>query len=263
MSEATSVTGSARALSAYVTGIQSENLQLIKQALVALAKEIDGKQRLVREALWQYQTSLAIDPNEEDFYDLVGFVDKFTANFDEHRIDLTVISDSKLSAWQGRTDAPRHPVRRHVMLLMIESAIERGVLSGVGYVNEWLGLAGSDELSGSWLLDEKGAVVPKLPNGHRLAVPLTAELNTLEEWQTLSTRTQNALLNDDVVYLGDVIDRPRRQVGLRPHFGRKTMCELDVFLARVGHKFWNDESDQPAGVAEFIEWRNKQVSPVS
>ena len=248
----------AQLLASYVSGVVSGNKRMIVEALEALAKQLDIRQLHVQQAIVQYRDSLTGQPSEDEFYDLVAFIGDFTADFNESRIDVTVVDSEKLAAWQSRIAAPSHPVRRHVMLLLIEAAVARGLLSGIGCVNDWLSFADGSELLGEWLLSRQGGVTQVFVDTTNKPLPLTTGLRSITAWQELPARVRNPMIRGGAVYLGDIIDRPRHQVMWRPWLGRKAMSDLGVFLDRVGYKFWDDESDMPACVAEFLEWRKSK-----
>jgi hypothetical protein len=144
--------GSVSALAEYVKKVDIENRGMINRALATLARELTGNQHLIHQALQNYRDGLNEDLSDDEFYDLVAFLGAFTSGFNENRIDVSIIAEGCLSDWQNRTSAPLQSVRRNMVLLLIDTAMEQGLLSGVGYLNEWVGLASDDCVAGNWLL---------------------------------------------------------------------------------------------------------------
>jgi DNA-directed RNA polymerase subunit alpha len=50
----------------------------------------------------------------------------------------------------------------------------------------------------------------------------------------LSVRTENCLKNDDLIYVGDLVQKTEPEILRTPNMGRKSLGELKEILARVG-----------------------------
>lgn len=239
--------GSALSLADYVSAVDTESQKMIAQALEVLAKEIENNQRLILGALKSYRASVPPEPMDDEFFDLVSFIDKFTANFNENRIDVSVFDDSQLITWQKRSGAPQKSVRQNVMLLLIDTAIERGLLSGVGRLNEWLSFASDSALPGDWLLagalseicESSDIVAPEevLLTSSQKEVTLESKLVSLPGYHDLSVRVKTLLTNKGCVFLGSAIQLEEQELlsWETPNFGRKSNRELKKFLERYGY----------------------------
>jgi len=238
---------SALSLADYVSAVDTESQKMIAQALEALAKEIENNQRLILGALESYRASVPSYPSDDEFFDLVSFIDKFTVNFNEKRIDVSIFVDNQLTVWQRRSDAPQKSVRRNVMLLLIDAAIEGGLLSGAGRLNEWLSLASDSELPGDWLLvgafseicESSDAVAPEevLLTPNQKEVTLESKLESLSGYDGLSVRIKTLLKNKRCVFLGSAIQLEEQKLlsWETPNFGRESIRELKKFLERYGY----------------------------
>jgi Bacterial RNA polymerase, alpha chain C terminal domain len=71
----------------------------------------------------------------------------------------------------------------------------------------------------------------------------------LDEFE-LSFRTANCLKNDNIVYLGDLVQKTEAEMLRTPNFGRKSLNELkEAVLAPLGLHFGMEVSD-------FRNWRS-------
>ncbi|MBF0283023.1 MAG: DNA-directed RNA polymerase subunit alpha [Magnetococcales bacterium] len=75
-------------------------------------------------------------------------------------------------------------------------------------------------------------------------IPLTKEENLLPKWNAnlfrkvdeleLSVRSANCLKNDDIVYIGDLVQKTEAEMLKTPNFGRKSLNEIKEVLEEMG-----------------------------
>jgi predicted DNA-binding transcriptional regulator AlpA len=63
-----------------------------------------------------------------------------------------------------------------------------------------------------------------------LRAPVPARIDELE----LSVRSANCLKNDNIVYIGDLIQKTEAEMLRTPNFGRKSLNEIKEVLAQMG-----------------------------
>jgi DNA-directed RNA polymerase subunit alpha len=61
----------------------------------------------------------------------------------------------------------------------------------------------------------------------------------------LSVRSANCLKNDNIVYIGDLVQKTESEMLKTPNFGRKSLNEIKDVLANMGLKFGMDVSEWP------------------
>ncbi len=74
--------------------------------------------------------------------------------------------------------------------------------------------------------EEKEAAAPELPFNRNL-------LRKVDELE-LSVRSANCLKNDNIVYIGDLVQKTEAEMLRTPNFGRKSLNEIKEVLAQMG-----------------------------
>lgn len=72
----------------------------------------------------------------------------------------------------------------------------------------------------------------------------------------LSVRSQNCLKNDNIVYIGDLVQKSESEMLKTPNFGRKSLNEIKEVLATMGLRFGMEVDDWPP---ENIEELSKKI----
>jgi DNA-directed RNA polymerase subunit alpha len=72
----------------------------------------------------------------------------------------------------------------------------------------------------------------------------------------LSVRSQNCLKNDNIVYIGDLVQKTESEMLKTPNFGRKSLNEIKEVLANMGLRFGMEVDDWPP---ENIEELSKKI----
>lgn len=223
---------SAKNLATYVASLEAQSQKTIEVALEALAVELEVNQKNIRDALLMYRDSLQ-SPSTEDFYDLIEFIGRLTANFCENRININMVSEKSLSSWCNRHDAPDESVRRHIMCLFIDAAITSGLLSGVGKVKDFLSLSSDDAIEGEWLLRKSCSEMNKITGVS--AELLQTQLSSFSWYTELPSRIQNRMKDDNIDTLGDLLRQNESELRHVPGFGRVSLNKLKDVLASQGY----------------------------
>jgi len=61
----------------------------------------------------------------------------------------------------------------------------------------------------------------------------------------LSVRSANCLKNDNIVYVGDLVQKTEAEMLRTPNFGRKSLNEIKEVLAQMGLHLGTDVPDWP------------------
>ncbi len=80
-------------------------------------------------------------------------------------------------------------------------------------------------------------------------------LRKVEELE-LSVRSANCLKNDNIVYIGDLVQKTEAEMLRTPNFGRKSLNEIKEILAAMGLRFGMDVDGWPP---ENIEELSRQI----
>jgi hypothetical protein len=75
-----------------------------------------------------------------------------------------------------------------------------------------------------------GMDIPNWPAAPSVPMPLLQRVEELE----LSIRTANCLKNENIIYIGDLVQKKEGEMLLLPNFGRKSLNEIKEVLAQVG-----------------------------
>ena len=65
-------------------------------------------------------------------------------------------------------------------------------------------------------------------------LPFNANLLRRVEDLELSVRSANCLKNDNIVYVGDLVQKTENEMLRTPNFGRKSLTEIKAMLANMG-----------------------------
>lgn len=81
-------------------------------------------------------------------------------------------------------------------------------------------------------------------NFEDVAIPVEAEENSMPQWNPnlfrkvdeleLSVRSANCLKNDDIIYIGDLVQKTEAEMLKTPNFGRKSLNEIKEVLEEMG-----------------------------
>lgn len=87
---------------------------------------------------------------------------------------------------------------------------------------------------------------------------LTIDRNLLKkvDEMELSVRSQNCLKNDNIVYIGDLVQKSEGEMLKTPNFGRKSLNEIKEVLAGMGLRFGMELDNWPP---ENIEELSKKI----
>ena len=81
--------------------------------------------------------------------------------------------------------------------------------------------------------------------GEREELPFNASLLRKVDELELSVRSANCLKNDNIVYIGDLIQKTEAEMLRTPNFGRKSLNEIKEVLATLGLHLGMDVPDWP------------------
>jgi hypothetical protein len=88
-------------------------------------------------------------------------------------------------------------------------------------------------------------------------LPFSAHLLKKVEELELSVRSANCFKNDNIVYIGDLVQKTEGEMLKTPNFGRKSLNEIKEVLANLGLRFGMEIADWPP---ENIEELAKKYS---
>jgi DNA-directed RNA polymerase subunit alpha len=71
--------------------------------------------------------------------------------------------------------------------------------------------------------------IHKWPAAPVVPMPLLRKLDEFE----LSVRTANSLKNDNIIYIGELVQKSEAELLRTPNFGRKSLNEIKEVLARM------------------------------
>ena len=77
------------------------------------------------------------------------------------------------------------------------------------------------------------------------ALPFSPYLLKKVDELELSVRSANCLKNDNIVYIGDLVQKTEGEMLKTPNFGRKSLNEIKEVLSNMGLKFGMDVTDWP------------------
>ncbi len=77
------------------------------------------------------------------------------------------------------------------------------------------------------------------------ALPFSPYLLKKVDELELSVRSANCLKNDNIVYIGDLVQKTESEMLKTPNFGRKSLNEIKEVLGNMGLKFGMDIADWP------------------
>ncbi len=80
---------------------------------------------------------------------------------------------------------------------------------------------------------------------HRSELPFNAALLKKVDELELSVRSANCLKNDNIVYIGDLIQKTEAEMLRTPNFGRKSLNEIKEVLAQMGLHLGMEVSNWP------------------
>ncbi len=81
--------------------------------------------------------------------------------------------------------------------------------------------------------------------GEKNDLPFSAYLLKKVDELELSVRSANCLKNDNIVYIGDLVQKTEGEMLKTPNFGRKSLNEIKDVLANMGLRFGMDVAEWP------------------
>ncbi len=76
----------------------------------------------------------------------------------------------------------------------------------------------------------------KQPEERRDELPFNRNLLRKVDELELSVRSANCLKNDNIVYIGDLVQKTEQEMLRTPNFGRKSLNEIKEVLAAMGSR---------------------------
>ncbi|MCB2096944.1 MAG: DNA-directed RNA polymerase subunit alpha, partial [Parvularculaceae bacterium] len=97
-----------------------------------------------------------------------------------------------------------------------------------------------------------------LGGGAREELPFNPALLKKVDELELSVRSANCLKNDNIVYIGDLIQKTEAEMLRTPNFGRKSLNEIKEVLAALGLHLGMDVPDWPPENIEELAKKYEQ-----
>lgn len=88
-------------------------------------------------------------------------------------------------------------------------------------------------------------VTPQVEEKKEEELPFSPHLLKKVEELELSVRSANCFKNDNIVYIGDLVQKTESEMLKTPNFGRKSLNEIKDVLANLGLKFGMDVANWP------------------
>ena len=99
-----------------------------------------------------------------------------------------------------------------------------------------------DQLSGFINFDEPQAAASEMPKDD---LPFSRHLLRKVDELELSVRSANCLKNDNIVYIGDLVQKTEAEMLRTPNFGRKSLNEIKEVLTQMGLHLGMDVANWP------------------
>ena len=110
---------------------------------------------------------------------------------------------------------------------------------------------------------QSGSMGGMMGGGHMSALDSEADANQLNRYLLkkvdeleLSVRSANCLKNDNIIYIGDLVQKTEAEMLRTPNFGRKSLNEIKEVLASMGLRLG---MDIPGWPPENIEEMAKKL----
>ncbi|MBY0354392.1 MAG: DNA-directed RNA polymerase subunit alpha [Rickettsiales bacterium] len=94
--------------------------------------------------------------------------------------------------------------------------------------------------------------------GERSELPFSPYLLKKVDELELSVRSANCLKNDNIVYIGDLVQKTESEMLKTPNFGRKSLTEIKEVLQSMGLRFGMDVNDWPPENIEELARRYEE-----
>jgi DNA-directed RNA polymerase subunit alpha len=94
--------------------------------------------------------------------------------------------------------------------------------------------------------------------GERSELPFSPYLLKKVDELELSVRSANCLKNDNIVYIGDLVQKTESEMLKTPNFGRKSLTEIKEVLQGMGLRFGMDVADWPPENIEELARRYEE-----
>jgi len=112
-----------------------------------------------------------------------------------------------------------------------------------------------DQLSMFVNFEEPQRLRPEEP---RLELPFNPNLLRKVDELELSVRSANCLKNDNIVYIGDLVQKSEQEMLRTPNFGRKSLNEIKEVLSSMGLSLGMSVTDWPPENIEELAKRSDQ-----
>jgi len=96
------------------------------------------------------------------------------------------------------------------------------------------------------------------PEEPRVELPFNANLLRKVDELELSVRSANCLKNDNIVYIGDLVQKSEQEMLRTPNFGRKSLNEIKEVLTAMGLSLGMTVTDWPPENIEELAKRSDQ-----
>ena len=91
----------------------------------------------------------------------------------------------------------------------------------------------------------RGAAAPRRGGDGKPELPFNPNLLRKVDELELSVRSANCLKNDNIVYIGDLVQKTEAEMLRTPNFGRKSLNEIKEVLAQMGLQLGMEMPDWP------------------
>jgi DNA-directed RNA polymerase subunit alpha len=92
----------------------------------------------------------------------------------------------------------------------------------------------------------------------RIELPFNPNLLRKVDELELSVRSANCLKNDNIVYIGDLVQKSEQEMLRTPNFGRKSLNEIKEVLTAMGLSLGMSVTDWPPENIEELAKRSDQ-----
>lgn len=238
--------------------IAAENDLLRSEFVVVLTNSIRRRLRM-RDELCRTigLKDLVEHPDEATFYHVLDGIKGIVADTTFDSLFIRAGFDGSVGAeWHDQMvgSAPKR-TGRHILEILFDKAVEEFC----DWETKWRVHVMAEEAT-ALVHDAQQLALnePIIPSTG--PTPLTTKLTDLPDWYQVSARLRHAMFNDNIKYLGDILEKNECEHRRGHHVGTRTIDELKEFLAQHGYELLPGQSKKLIPeVATFIKWRDTQI----